>query len=47
MKDFNEIKKHDFFKKIDWCVVEQKGLKAPLEMFINEQENNYYDIVNL
>jgi len=22
VKDFNEIKKHDFFKKIDWCVVE-------------------------
>jgi hypothetical protein len=32
VKDINEIKKHDFFKKLDWKLLESKKIKPPKEL---------------
>jgi serine/threonine protein kinase len=32
VKDINEIKNHDFFKKLDWKLLENKQLKPPKEL---------------
>jgi hypothetical protein len=29
VKDINEIKKHDFFKKMDWALLAGKKIKPP------------------
>ena len=33
-----DIKRHDFFKKIDWTKLKRKELVVPGEMFANEEE---------
>lgn len=37
VKDIDEIKKHDFFKKFDWHKLEEKKLDVPSEMFANKE----------
>jgi serum/glucocorticoid-regulated kinase 2 len=32
VKDINEIKNHDFFKKLDWKLLESKKIKPPKEL---------------
>lgn len=46
-KDMSEIKKHDFFKKIDWKELLKKKANPPREMFVSDLENNYYEILEL
>lgn len=40
VKDFNEIKNHDFFKKFDWKKLQAKRLPVPSEMFLNDQDTS-------
>ncbi len=35
-KDINEIKKHDFFKKLNWRDLMKKRILAPRELFVEE-----------
>ena len=35
-KDINDIKKHEFFKNLSWKHLQNKKIKAPDELFINE-----------
>jgi hypothetical protein len=42
-----EIKKHDFFKKVDWKELLKKKVSPPREMFVSDLENNYYEILEL
>ena len=38
MEDINDIKKHDFFKGLDWRLVELKKYKVPFEMLTSKEE---------
>lgn len=41
-KDMNDIKKHDFFKGLDWNNLAKKKLPVPNEMFANEQDHRSF-----
>jgi serum/glucocorticoid-regulated kinase 2 len=38
VKDFNDIKSHDFFKKMDWKMLLSRKITPPSEMFLNDQD---------
>lgn len=37
VKDTAEIRRHDFFRKMDWGLLGRKGMAAPPEMFLNDK----------
>jgi len=45
--NFNEIKKHDFFKKLNWKHLAMKRIRAPKELFINDNDSDAFEPVNL
>ena len=47
VKDINEIKKHDFFKKLNWSNLARKKVRAPRELFINEQDDEHFEPISL
>ena len=45
--DMNQIKKHDFFKKLNWKHLATKRIHAPKELFINDHDSDIFEPVNL
>lgn len=40
-KDFAEIKKHEFFKKLRWDQLAKKKIVAPPELFLSEEDRDF------
>lgn len=40
-KNFNDIKAHDFFRKMDWTGLLERRMKPPSEMLLEDPDNFY------